>query len=189
MEGEVVFQGGVSPPRSESERQVSKMAATSEQKTGKLSRRQASKTSKTAESSFEDRMEEKMGLSIKSRFASFEEKIFSMINNQTSITLGGCSTENVSSANICTIGTSSVGRHNIPVDNVVNEEYLRPQQMGIEEDILSIQPGQRERNALDLATSASGESISQSVSRAEGVDSRFFFAINRKFYQKRPRMY
>ena len=174
MEGEVVFQGGFPPPLSEIESQVSKMAATSEQKTGKPSRRRASKTSKKAEASFEDRMEEKMRLSIESRFASFKEKIFSMLNSQNSITSGGCSTENVlpvSSANICTIGTSSVGRHSIPVDNVVNKEYLRPQ--GLEEDILSIQPGQRERNALDLATSASGESISESVSRAEGIDSRF----------------
>ena len=115
-----------------------------------------------------------MRLSIESRFASFEE-ILSMLNSQNSITSGGCSTENVlpvSSANICTIGTSSVGRHNIPVDNAVNEEYLRPQQVGLE-NILSIQPGPRERNAMDLATSVSGESISDSVSRAEGVDEFF----------------
>ena len=46
MEGEVVFQGVFSPPRVESESQVSKMAATSEQKAGKPSRRWASKTRK-----------------------------------------------------------------------------------------------------------------------------------------------
>ena len=121
-------------------------------------------------------MKEKMRLSIESRFANFEEKIFSMLNSQISITSGGCSKENVlpvSSANICTIGASTVGRNNIPVDNVVNDEYLRPQQMGLEGTFFSIQPRQRERNALDLATSVSGESILESVSRAEGVDSCF----------------
>ena len=65
---EVVFQGGFSQPHSESESQVSKMVA-KEQKAGKPSRRQASKTSKKAEDSFEDRIKEKMRLSIESRFA------------------------------------------------------------------------------------------------------------------------
>ena len=40
-------------------------------------------------------------------------------------------------------------------------------------NFISIQLGQRERNALNLATSVSGESISESVSRAEAVYSRF----------------
>ena len=50
-----------------------------------------------------------MRLSNESRFASFEEKIFSLLNSQNSITLGGWSTEKVlpvSSANTCTIGKS-----------------------------------------------------------------------------------
>ena len=38
---------------------------------------------------------------------------------------------------------------------------------------LYIKLGQRERNALDVATPVSGESILEYVSRAEGVDSRF----------------
>ena len=46
MEGEVVFQGVFSQPRVESESQVSKMEANSEQKAGKPSMRWASKTRK-----------------------------------------------------------------------------------------------------------------------------------------------
>ena len=79
----------------------------------------------------------------------------------------------VSSAKTCTIGASSVRRNNVPVDTALNDDYLRPQPTGLEEDILSIQPGQRERNTLGVATLVSGELISESVSKAEGVDSRF----------------
>ena len=74
----------------------------------------------------------------------------SMLNSHNSTTSGGCSMENVlpvSSANTCTKGASSVCRNNIPVDNVSNDEYLVPKQMGLEEDIVSIHPGQRVINA------------------------------------------
>ena len=90
-----MFSSRVSPPRSESESQVSKMAATSEQKAGKPSRRRASKTSKKTEASFEDRIEEKMRLNIESPFPNFKENIFSMLNSQSRFTLGGYSTENM----------------------------------------------------------------------------------------------
>lgn len=165
------------------------MAAPASQQS-KPSRKRSSRTSKKAElESLEDKMEEKMRQNIETRFASFEEKILNLLSaKQTSAigicnTSGGCSpctsnptrTNTVTTANNYTSGVSSACRNIIPLENSLNDELLRPSRP--DDDILSIQPGQREKRCLDLESeilSGGGTSHTQSEDNVfDNIDSRF----------------
>lgn len=183
---ESISLGEMSPPRSENETVMASKA--------KPSRRRASRTSKKAElESLEDKMEEKLRQNIETRFASFEEKILNLLSTRdksvegTRNTSGGCSpnvtgiplrTSTVSNAQVNTLGVNTASRNIIPLENSLNDELLRPlcTHETQEEDILSIQPGQKERRCLDTDSdckSVDRTSHSCSDNVAENTDSRF----------------
>lgn len=179
LENPAIFVSGVSSPRFEIE--------TTNMAPPKQTRRRSSKTSKKAEmSSLEDKLEEKMRLSIETRFHSFEEKILGLLTNKTQPsctvtcnTSGGCNSpetsRTVSVPNDCTTGASS--RANIiPLENSLNDEFLGLSRVqNKEDDILSLQPGQREKRCLDLESESEHSHHSQSECSVflDKTDSRF----------------
>ena len=150
-----------------------------------------SRTSRKASNAFEDQMEERIRLNNEARFASFEDKVLSILADFTKSkqpaetadsrprtvssvtvsegnTLGGChipisTTSRISRrANL----SSNLEQNFIPMDNGLDDELLRTRSrhspahsqdsVSDDEDMLSIQPGQKERQDL---MSQSGESI------------------------------
>lgn len=179
----------VSPPRFEIE--STNMAAPTK------SRRRGSRTSKTSKkaevSSLEDKLEEKMILNIETRFSSFEEKILGLLSKSsnpvctvtsetvTGNTSGVCNSQVQPpiglALNNCTTGASSMATF-IPLENSLNDELLRPLRVqNTDEDILSLQPGQREKRSIDLESEAQSEHSQHSQSDCsniqENTDSRF----------------
>ena len=98
-------------------------------------------------------------------------------------TLGGCSpgtsnparTNTITTTNNYTSGVSTACRNIVPLENSLNDELLRPSRPA--DDILSIQPGQRERRCLDIESeipSGGGTSHTQSDDNViDNIDSRF----------------
>lgn len=150
-----------SPPRSEIETLSTsgkKKGTNSTQKT----RGRGSRTSKRVElDSLEDRMEERLRQNIETRFSSFEDRIMGLLSKKldhatstvsqtvTRNTLGGCFSPVQTTSQNCTLGASSM-RNIIPLENSLNDELLRPVRQNVEDDLVSLQPGQNERQSLGL---------------------------------------
>ena len=163
---EIPENSGASPSLIENEANMSTSGNISgKQKTKEKRRGHNSRTSKKAEMELlGDKMEERMRQNIEARFSSFDDKICGIVSSKlkqapvsatvTSNTSGGCNSpvrpRANSATNNCFLGASSMANY-IPVENSLNAYPLgRVRQPDSDDDVLSIQPGQRERRALDM---------------------------------------
>ena len=168
---------GISPLRNDNEASavncpsisVKMSKSTTKGKEKKISR--LTRSNKKAEFDLlEDRMEERMRQNIETRFASFEDRILGLLSvslNRSSVsatvssnTTGVSGTQvQIQPTNNCTIGASSVA--NIISSDFHEEICGQNRQSCCEDDVLSIQPGQVERDLIGC-NSENGSSVSQS---------------------------